>query len=315
MTFLSAVWLWLLLGVAALAACYVVLQGRRSRYAVRFTNLELLDVVAPERPAWRRHLPAAALLVGLGSLVVAMAQPAREVQVPKERATVMLAVDVSISMRATDVRPSRIDAARTAAIDFVTSLPDELSVGLVEFAGQASVIVSPTTDHDQVVRAIETMELQNGTAIGEAVLASLDAIAAAPPDEVGQPPPGRVVLLSDGVRNQGRSNEDAAAAAEEAGVTVSTIAYGTDEGEIELGEQIIPVPVDREALRQLAEATGGAFFEAASGAELERVYDDIGSAIGYEIEQREVGRWFTGAGLVVLVAASVMSLAWFSRLP
>lgn len=315
MTFLSAGWLWLLAGVAALAVAYVVLQRRRGRYAVRFTNVALLDVVAPERPAWRRHLPAAALLAALASLVLAMAQPAREVQVPKERATVMLAVDVSISMRATDVRPSRIDAARTAAIDFVTSLPDELNVGLVEFAGQASVVVSPTTNHDQVVRAIETMELQNGTAIGEAVFASLDAIASAPPDDDGRPPPGRVVLLSDGVRNQGRSNEDAAAAAEEAGVPVSTIAYGTDEGEIELGERIVPVPVDRDALRVLAEDTGGSFFEAATGSELEQVYDDIGSAIGYEIEEREVGRWFTGAGLVALVAASIMSLAWFSRLP
>jgi Ca-activated chloride channel family protein len=197
----------------------------------------------------------------------------------------------------------------------VTSLPDELNVGLVEFAGQASVVVSPTTNHDQVVRAIETMELQNGTAIGEAVFASLDAIASAPPDDDGQPPPGRVVLLSDGVRNQGRSNEDAAAAAEEAGVPVSTIAYGTDEGEIELGERIVPVPVDRDALRVLAEDTGGSFFEAATGSELEQVYDDIGSAIGYEIEEREVGRWFTGAGLVVLVAGAIMSLAWFSRLP
>ena len=315
MRFLSAGWLWALLGVAALAVAYVVLQRRRGRYAVRFTNVALLDVVAPERPSWRRHLPAAALLLGLGSLVLARARPAQEVRVPKERATIMLAVDVSISMRATDVRPSRIDAAKSAAAEFVASLPDELNVGLVEFAGQASVVVSPTTDHDQVERAIESMELQNGTAIGEAVFASLDAITAAPPDEGGSPPPGRVVLLSDGVRNQGRANEDAAAAAVQAAVPVSTIAYGTDEGEIELGERIVPVPVDRNALRELAERTGGSFFEAATGSELEQVYQDIGSAIGYETEDREVSRWFTGAGLAVLVVAATMSLAWFSRLP
>jgi Ca-activated chloride channel family protein len=315
MTFLSAPWLWLLLGVAALAAAYIVLQRRRGRYAVRFTNLDLLDVVAPERPSWRRHLPAAALLLGLASLVVAMARPAQETQVPRERATIMLAVDVSISMRATDVRPSRIEAAKQAATEFVASLPDQLNVGLVEFAGQASVMVSPTTDHEQVERAIESMELQNGTAIGEAVFASLDAITSAPESADGEATPGRIVLLSDGVRNQGRTNDDASAAAQEAGVSVSTIAYGTDEGEIELGDRIVPVPVDRDALRALAEQTSGSYFEAASGSELKQVYENIGSAIGYDTENREVGRWFTGAGLAVIVAAAVMSLAWFSRLP
>ncbi len=315
MTFLSAPWLWLLLGVAALAAAYIVLQRGRGRYAVRFTNLDLLDVVAPERPSWRRHLPAAALLVGLASLVVAMARPAQETQVPRERATIMLAVDVSISMRATDVRPSRIEAAKQAASEFVASLPDQLNVGLVEFAGQASVMVSPTTDHEQVERAIQSMELQNGTAIGEAVFASLDAITSAPESSDGKATPGRIVLLSDGVRNQGRTNEDASAAAQEAGVSVSTIAYGTDEGEIELGDRIVPVPVDRDALRALAEQTSGSYFEAASGSELKQVYENIGSAIGYDTENREVGRWFTGAGLAVIVAAAVMSLAWFSRLP
>jgi Ca-activated chloride channel homolog len=344
-TFLSANWLWLLAGVAALAIVYVVAQRRRRAYAVRFTNLELLDVVAPERPGWRRHLPAAALLLGMIALVTAMARPAREVQVAKERATLIVALDTSISMEATDVEPDRMSAARDAATSFVENLPEGLNVGLVTFNRNVAIQVSPTEDRDAVVRAIDNAEVSEGTAIGEALVASVEAARSGPegldvPDGTpnggddgspgagtergtdgadgteGEDAPALIVLLSDGKTTVGRPDSEGVIVAQEAGIPVSTIAFGTDEGVLELPDRpVYPVPVDRPALRNIAEQTGGSFFEAATEAELSQVYANIGSAIGYDTEQREIGQWFVGGGLLALLAAAAMSLVWFSRLP
>ena len=311
MTFFAPERLWLLAAVVGLAAVYVVMQRRRSRYAVRFTNLPLLDKVAPTRPGWRRHLPALAFLVMLTLLVTAFARPAANAKVPRERATIMVALDVSGSMAATDVEPNRLEAAQRAALAFVDKLPDRFNVGLVTFSRNASVLAQPSTDRDAIRSQLQNLTLGPGTAIGEAVFTSLATITGFDQQAQSNPPPARIVLLSDGANNAGRTPEEAAQAAAAAKVPVSTIAYGTADGQL----NGTPVPVDAPTLQQLAQTSGGSFYEAATGEELQKVYEDIGSSIGYRTERREVSAWFVGIGLIAALAAAAASLTWFSRLP
>ena len=314
--FLSPWWLLAVLPVLALAGAYVLRQRRRRAFAVRFSNVDLIRAVAPGGIGTvRRHAPAVALLVSLFILALAMARPSVDTKEPLERATVMLALDVSLSMQAEDVQPSRIVAAQQAAKDFVGQLPADFNVGLVAFSKSANVIVSPTKDHEAVVSAIDGLQLAEATATGEAVFTCLDAIASVPADGAEGPPPARIVLLSDGYRTFGRSIEDAAAAASNANVPVSTIAFGTDTGTVEINGSIQRVPVDRQALQQLAESTKGFYYEAASAEALQQVYQDMGSSIGYRTKAREIGVWFIGAGLLCGLAAAGMSLLWTSRLP
>jgi Ca-activated chloride channel family protein len=315
MTFLSAGRLWVLLLVAALAAAYVAIQLRRRHYAVRFTNLALLDAVAPKRPGWRRHVPATAFLLALVTMVVAFARPTRPVKVPREQATIVMAIDVSLSMEATDVQPNRLKAAQDAAKSFIDLVPARLNLGLVAFSGVAQVLVSPTNDHTLLKRNLDTLQLGPRTAIGEAVFASLGAIAAVPTVQGQAPVPARIVLMSDGETTVGRPNEAAAKAAADAKVPVSTIAFGTDDGFVTVEGRNIPVPVNRDALRQLADATGGKYFDATSAKELRKVYQDIGSSIGYRTEKREVTSWWVGLALTFALAAAAGSLVWTSRLP
>lgn len=309
---------WLLLVVAGLAVAYVVLQTRRRSYAVRFTNLELLASVAPKSPGWRRHIPAILLLVALGSLVVALARPAREERVPRERATVIMAIDTSLSMEAEDVAPNRIKAAQRAARTFLDILPPKINVGLVAFNGTGRVLVSPTTDRAAVRVAIDRLELGERTAIGEGIFTSLEAIKQAPQPEVdGEKVPARIVLMSDGKTTVGRPDAVASREAKKQGVPVNTIAFGTDEGFIELPGEPFPieVDVDREALERVADDTGGKAFTAATEGELREVYRNIGSSVGFVVEFREIGLWFTGLGAGLLFLTSALSLLWFSRLP
>jgi len=316
-TFLQAERLWLLVGVVALLVSYLVLQRRRSTYAVRFTNLALLDSVAPKRPGFRRHLPAALLLLALAGMVGAFAKPARDVRVPRERATIILAIDTSLSMQATDVPPSRLEAAQAAAKEFIELLPPRLNVGLVTFNGTALVKVTPTQDRDEVLAAIDQLRLGERTAIGEAIYASLDAIAAAPPAVDDEEVPARIVLMSDGETTSGRPDAQASAAAKKAGVPISTISFGTPNGTIELPNQEGPisVAVNPAALAKIANDTGGTAFTAATQDELERVYEDIGSSVGFTTEPRDISGTFVGVSLVLLFGAAVLSQVWFSRLP
>lgn len=314
MTLIAPVWLLLLVPVALLALTYVIMALRgRTAYAVRFTNLDLLDKVAPRRPGWRRHVPAAALLLMFALLVVGFARPTAEVRVPRERATIMVAFDVSASMGATDVTPNRFEAAKEAARQFVQGLPERFNLGLVSFSGSASVAVPPTTDRRTVLEALERLRTDSGTAIGEAVYSSLEAIAALDSEE--EAPPAHIVLLSDGSSTTGRTVSEAATEASGRGVPVTTIAYGTPDGVISLSGRDVPVPVDAPALRGLAETAGGGFYEAASGGELQAVYEDIGTSVGYRTERQEVWQWFVAAGLVFALIAAVTSMLWFSRLP
>jgi Ca-activated chloride channel family protein len=312
---LEPVWLLALLPVAALAAVYVWAQFARERTAVRFANTALLSKLVPRMPGWRRHVPASLTVAALAVLAIGMTKPAIDTEEPQERATVILAVDVSLSMMATDVAPNRIDAAKTAAIDFVNELPEEYNVGLVSFAGYASVVVPPTKDRAQLTTAIHGLTLAEATATGDAVFASLQAVQQVPADGTGELAPARILLLSDGFRTAGRPIGEAADAAAAANVPVSTVAFGTDEGVIELDGQLVSVPVDREALAGLAEATRGTYHEAASAAELRQVYEDMGSSLGYRTTAEDIGQWFIAIAMLLLFAAGGLSLAWSSRLP
>jgi Ca-activated chloride channel family protein len=313
--------LWWLLALAALAGAYLVGLRLRRRRALRFTNVALLDKVAPRRSGWGRHVVAVLQLVGIGIGLLAFAQPQDEVRVPKERATIVLAMDTSLSMKATDVSPSRIAAAKKAAVAFVRSIPEKLNVGLVSFDGSARVDVTPTTDRSSVVRAITSLQLHEGTAIGDAVEVSLDAIARAPKDASGKKAPGVIVLLSDGSTTMGIPTADAGPIAKKAGIPVWTIAYGTPNGVVDItlpdtGETArIQVPVDVQALSQLADQSGGKAFTAASASDLTDVYQQMGSAIGYDTEQRDVTTRYVAAAMAVLVLTGMAAAVWFQRLP
>lgn len=314
--FFSPTRLYGLLAVIAVALAYTALSFRRGTFTVRFTNMALLDTVAPRRPGWRRHATAAAFLLGASALVVAWAQPADEVLVPRERATVVLAIDTSLSMQATDVTPSRIVAAQQAALSFVDGLPEQINIGLVTFDGVARVRVTPTTDRRPVRAAIQNIELGPATAIGEAIFAGLDAIETAPlVDADGEPVPARMVVMTDGKTTVGRPDRDGAAAAVEAEVPVSTIAFGTERGTIVIDGELQPVPVEEAPLQEIARQTGGEFFQAESLGELEGVYADIGSSVGFDTEEQEVTDRFVGFGILALLVSTVLSLAWFQRIP
>lgn len=315
MKFEQPLWLWLLLVVAALVVAYLVAQRRRSKYAVRFATLPMLEKVAPRRPGWRRHAPALAFLAAMTVLTIAIARPVTDVRVPRERATVVVATDISNSMAATDVEPNRFEVAKQAATEFVNDLPEQFNVGLVSFARTANVVAPPSTNHQATVDAINGLTLTDSTAIGEAVMTSLQAVRSLDADAAEDPPPTRIVLLSDGGNTSGRPVEEAAQAATEAGVPVSTIAYGTPEGTVDIEGRSIPVPADTESLRGLAEATSGSFYAAESDEELRDVYSDLQSSIGWTTEEREITNLVAGIALAVALLAGLASLLWFSRLP
>lgn len=309
--------LWLLLGVVALVVVYVLVQRRSRAYALRFTNLDLLASVAPKRPGWRRHATAAVYTLALAALVVAFARPTWDTRVPRERATVMMAIDTSLSMEATDVKPSRVEAAQAAASSFLDQVPSTVNVGLVTFNGDAIVRVAPTTDRDAVRRALQDLQLGERTAIGDAIETSLSALSSVPPADDGSAVPAAIVLMSDGTTTTGTPDAQAARDAQQQGVPVSTIAFGTDQGSITVpgGGGVVPVPVDKKALKTIADSTNGRFYEATTESQLKDVYASIGSSVGYTTEQTEVTAWFVGGSLVLLFVAGGLSLAWFSRLP
>jgi Ca-activated chloride channel family protein len=316
----------LLLAVpAALILGYMLLQARRRRYALRFTTLELLDQVAPDRPGWRRHLTALGLVVAVAVATIAFARPVIAGESTESVQLVVLAIDTSISMEANDVSPSRVDAAREAAGAFLDSVPEGVAVGVVGFDGVARELIAPTTRIEAVRGvidgAIDRNGLGEGTAIGEAVFLGIEAIESTA-EQVGEASAeggeavGTIVVLSDGETTMGRPNDDAAAAARSAGIPVHTIAFGTDSGTVidPLGVEV-PVPVNEAALEKLAGQTGGQALTAVTAEQLSQVYEDLGHSVKVETEPVEVGDWFAGAALVVLSLAGVGSLAWFGRLP
>jgi Ca-activated chloride channel homolog len=325
---MSFAWPIALTGLALVALAliaYLVAQRRRRRYAVRFTNLDLLENVVVDSPRWRRHIPAVLTLLALSALVVGMARPQVAVAVPREEATVILAMDSSGSMTATDVQPDRMTAAREAASSFVDGLPNGFRVGVVSFSNEADVVVPPTADHEEALRGLSALRADNGTALGDAIARSVDLgvtsldeeLAAAKDSET----PVVVLLLSDGANTTGDYEPlEAAQKAKDAGVPVYTVALGTDEGTVQGpdgygGMRTIRVPPDPATLSQVAELTGGKFFEAADQNALESVYDEIGSQVGVEHEQRELTVFFTAAGAALLLLGGALSTLWFGRIP
>ncbi|WP_462185978.1 MULTISPECIES: VWA domain-containing protein [unclassified Frankia] len=319
MSFLAGHWLWLYLGVGALLIAYVLVSARRRVYAARLSSASLLSSVLPRRPQWwRRHVPAALLLLTLAGLVFSLSRPARAERVPRERATIILAIDVSNSMAATDIAPTRLAAAKQGASAFVDQLPPRINLGLVSFAGSATVLVPASADRESVRAGISGLQLGPATAVGEGIFASLQAITTAGKrfSDAGQSaPPAAIVLLSDGETTRGRPNNQAIETARQARIPVDTIAYGTADGTLDVGGQEVPVPVNEQALRDIAEQTGGSYHRATSGDELRSVYRGLGSSIGYRTEYREVTTWFLGLSLGLGFAAAATSLAFASRLP
>jgi Ca-activated chloride channel homolog len=302
--------LWLAVAMLAVAVAYVVLQVRRGRFAARYASPGMLAKLAPRRPGWRRHLSAVAFVALLALLITAFARPGADARVPRDRATIIIAMDTSSSMVASDIKPNRIEAAKKSAAEFVDRLPARFNVGLVTFNSSASVAVPPTTDHEALKAGLDRVHTRSSTAIGEAIFASLAAITNLDPQAAEDPPPAHIVLLSDGDNTTGRPVEEAAQAAVDAHVPVSTIAYGTPNGTLH-GK---PVPADTNLLRQLAETTKGKFYQAASGEELRGVYADVGSSIGFRTERKDMSVWFVGLALVAALAVAVPSLLWFARL-
>ena len=315
MTFLEPQRLWWLLALLLLVGAYVYVQRQRREYTVRFTNLELLNQVVPHRPDIRRHVPATLFTLALGVLIAAMAVPAMPVEAPRERATIMVAVDVSLSMAANDIEPDRLHAAKESAQGFVETLPDRFNVGLVSFSSTATVVAPPTQDHASVIGSIENLRLGPGTAIGEGVFASLEAIRSFDDDAEEDPPPSAIVLLSDGENTSGRDIAQASAAAAEEEVPVSTIAFGSGAAMIEIDGYQVPADIDKEALQGLAGDTGGHFYEAESETELDEVYEDIGSSLGSEMVHEEIVTRFVMVAIVLALATALTSLLWFQRLP
>lgn len=314
MTLLAPERLWLLVLVGVLVALYLVLQQRRRHYAVRFTNLALLDSVAPRRPGWRRHVAAAIAGLALVALVVGLARPARDEKVPREEAVVMLAIDVSRSMTATDVSPSRMESAIAAAEDFIVDVPSRFRVGLVAFDDEARILATPTLEHQIVIDSLSRLEPGRGTAAGDGIDASLEAIESVLGTGEGVDDfAATIVLLSDGATTSGMDPAEAARLAADAGVPVTTIAYGTDGGTVEIEGDIVPVPADPAAMEAIADATEGTFFEAASASQLREVYEDIQGRVGFTVEQREIVLWFLVAAMVALVLALMSSMLWQAR--
>lgn len=314
MSFISPWVLWLLLLVPLLGGLYVVLQGRRKSYAVRFTNLELLETVAPKRPGWRRHVAPVLFLLTLILLIGAAARPVATVMVPREQASIILVMDVSGSMAATDLEPNRITAAKEAAQEFVDTLPGPMRVGLVTFSDYARLIAPLTVDKAAVDEALGNLRVQGGTAMGDGLAVALDQIRLE--REGGRNVPATILVLSDGETNRGVAPVEVALSAAEAQVPVYSIGVGTEQGVLSQEQgRLFRIRLNPEELVSVAETTGGRYFESTTSESLEEIYRGMGSSLGFREERRELTPQVAGAAAVLLVAAAAFSLLWFQRLP
>jgi Ca-activated chloride channel homolog len=321
MSFATPALLWGLLLIPVALLAYLLVQRRRSKYAARFTNLDLLTNVVDASPGRRRHLPPALAIAALAALLLAMARPQTVVAVPRQESSVVLAMDSSASMTATDVAPTRLAAARSAASRFLDDLPDRFKVGLVSFASSATVVREPTDDRESVRSALNQLHADLGTALGDAILRSVElAPESSANSKTGDEPTFSVLLLSDGANTTGSDPQKAIEVAKKAGVAVYTIALGTASGTVDVTDefgatQTFSVPPDKETLRQIAEETGGRFFEAPTESDLQAVYAELGSQVGFEKKKRELTAAFAGAGAVFLVLGGALSALWFGRIP
>jgi Ca-activated chloride channel homolog len=309
--FLAPQRLWLLLLIPALVGGYLLLSRRRASKR-RSMGRTMFDLVIPKDRVWVRHVAVGLSILSLLTLTLAFAKPKDQVLEDRQRATIVVTIDVSLSMEATDVEPTRLEAAKTAASSFVTSLPPKFNVALVSFAGTATTLVPPTLDRGAVTAAIDALQPQPSTAIGEGIYTSLAALSQVPPDPKNPKAdvPARIVLLSDGKTQVGRASDQAARAARDQNVPIYTIAYGTEDGYIEVGGRREPVPVDRVELQRVAKISGGEAYTAESAGQLKEVYKDIGNSVGKEKVDKEVTARYAGFGLAfaILAALGMMSL-------
>lgn len=350
MSFLWPALLVLLLIVPLATLAYVLLLRRRGRYAVRYSSLSLVREAASHQTWWRRHLPFIFFLIALASLALAVGRPVATVTVPSNKATVILAMDVSISMCATDIPPNRLEAAKDAAQVFIQNHKSGRQIGLVAFAGFAELIQPPTTDAEALNNAVENLTTARRTAIGSAILRSIDAIAEvddriAPSDNVAdsfgtlelsppgmEPSPHIIVLLTDGASNAGPFPLTAAAQSAARGIRVYTIGYGTvnntspldcgDDlsqnqffgGGFQFGSQGGPrdfrLQIDETTLRQVADITGGTYYFASSANELEQVFQNLPSFVIATRETIEVSVFFTAFAAIMILLAMYLSFRW-----
>jgi Ca-activated chloride channel homolog len=296
-----------------LALGYWLAQRRRRAYTLRFTNLELLRVVAGPRPGMRRHVPPLLFLLGLAALLLSLARPSAVVAVPRDQAAVVLVMDVSGSMTADDLSPNRMEAAREAALAFVASLPEGTQLGLVSFSSQAAVQAPLTRDHAQVAQAIRSLQPGGGTAIGDGLDLALGQLAGRPAAEGEGRPPARVILLSDGESQAGLPPAEIAGRAREEGVAVDTVGIGQRGRVAYVGDQ--PVRLDEATLQAIADTTGGSYYYAAASGELARIYASLGSQVAWVEESTELTAPLAAFATLLLLAGGTLGLRWFQQLP
>lgn len=350
MTFLWPDMLFALALVPALIAAYLWLLRRKKRLAVRYANLAMVKEAMGSGRHWRRHVPAALFLAGLTVMIFAIARPAALVNLPSAHGTIILAMDVSGSMRATDVEPNRLEAAQAAARAFVEDQPRGTRIGVVSFAGTAALVQPPTNNRDDILAAIDRFQLQRGTAIGSGIIVSLAALfpnaginiddlisrygrgrgRGMSLDSGNEPekkkpdfkpvPPGSessaaIILLTDGQRTTGPDSLDAARMAAERGIRIYTVGVGTINGEtIGFGGWSMRVRLDEETLKSIAELTRGEYFYAGTAVDLKKVYQSLSSRFVMEKKQTEITALFAAAAAVLVLVAAALSLAWFNRI-
>nr|WP_120492519.1 VWA domain-containing protein [Corynebacterium lactis] len=329
MGFLDAIfahpaWLAGLILPAAGAVAYWLSTRNRAKRAIAFGNFAIVGKLASGARSWMSHLAVVLALLSLTLVIIGLAGPISETKVARNRATVMMVVDVSLSMSATDVSPDRITAAKEAGREFVEKLPDNLNIGLVTFSGRAQIPVTPTTDHDTVIRALDGAELDQATATGDAIASALDSIKQFTESVRGGAdgtPPATIVLLSDGKQTVPQELDDprgaytAADKAAKAGIPISTISFGTQDGAIIVQGEQIPVPNDDESLREIARKTKGNFYSADSLEKLRDAYSDLEDDIGYELKRAENPRPFLIAAFITLTATIAAHLVASRRIP
>jgi len=341
MSFLWPTSLFFLIAVPALLGLYVWAQRRRRKYALRYASLSLVKEALGRGPGIRRHIPPALYLLSLAFMLVALARPITVVKVPSQEGTVILAIDVSLSMRATDIKPDRITAAKDAAKAFVLTQGDGVKIGVVSFASDASIVQAPTLDHDLVLAAIDRLRLQRATAIGRAILTSLDAIWEDSGSEGDQPSavltqpqnpnapqtpaktavPGAakasasIILLTDGQNNQYPPPLAIIDQAISRGIRVYTVGVGTPAGAVlSLEGRSIRTALDETTLKQIAADTDAQYFLATSDADLKKVYENLSTELVLRTQKTEVTALFTLVAAVFSIVASAFSLLWFNRL-
>ena len=297
--------LWLLLIVPALVVAYIIIVRLRARHGMRYPNTTILGEVLPKQSQWLRHVVVSLSVLSLIALGLAWARPLGVDQVPRERATVVLVIDISWSMTANDVSPTRLDAAKVAAGEFAKALPAGYNVSLVSLSGTPSVRLPPTTDHSAIINVINALTPQDSSAVGDALLAALSAVDLAPKGDGQSVAPAMIALLSDGGNTNGQSPLQAAQQAADKGVPIYTIAFGTDYGYVELDGEHNPVPPDKQLMDEIATISNGESYSADNSSQLNSAYKAIHSEVGYVPTKKEITATAAGLSLIFAFVAAV----------